>query len=387
MNPQSSSVINRFPTLLHVLRRLRLRSGALRQPTANSLEALECRIAPAGVVNVSFTGKALLITGDAADNDLTLTQNAQDLITITGNNGTQVSLNGAAAQAAVTLPKPVLGGVTAKLLDGADVLTVDGVDLPGFLSVQGGNGAAVGNGGNTVTLRNVNVKTNVLITNLNGFDRTNFEGLVVVGGGVTINNGNGAPNGNGCNIQDNATTDLRIAGAFTILNRVGADSIELGDAANIAVGRIIVSNGADNNPNTVDFSPAGNLTVATTVRVACGSNFDFVRIGAGNTAHIGGGVGIIDGSGDSDVRIFGDNGLATGSIGILNGKGNDTVSIDSVSGPVTVLGRVRIINADGNSDTTLSSSTGLYLGGAVAIANGVGLDNTHIGTSSAPTTI
>ena len=47
---------------------------------------------------------------------------------------------GGIAGGTVTLPAPVTGGVTINLGDGLDNLFIDGVQLPGSLSINGGNG-------------------------------------------------------------------------------------------------------------------------------------------------------------------------------------------------------------------------------------------------------
>src|SRR5690349_20565026 len=99
-----------------------------------SLEALETRDNPAGTVTATFTAGRLTVTGDAADNTLLISLGADDRLTISGNgSGTVVRLNGGPAGDAVTLSAPITGAVSIALGEGADVLTIDTIDLPGSL--------------------------------------------------------------------------------------------------------------------------------------------------------------------------------------------------------------------------------------------------------------
>src|SRR5262245_54628299 len=119
-----------------------------------SVEALETRDTPAGTVTATFTAGRLALTGDAADNTLLITRGMDDRLTISGDgSGTVVRLNGGPAEEEVTLPAPVTGAVSIALGGGADLLTLDAIDLPASLTINGGNGTAGGTAGNTVVLK------------------------------------------------------------------------------------------------------------------------------------------------------------------------------------------------------------------------------------------
>src|SRR5262245_44140934 len=103
-----------------------------------SLESLEARDTPAGTVTATMTAGRLTVTGDAADNTLLITMGWDDRLTISGNgSGTVVRLNGGPAGEEVTLPTPLTGAVNIALDDGADMVTIDTVDLPGSLTING----------------------------------------------------------------------------------------------------------------------------------------------------------------------------------------------------------------------------------------------------------
>jgi hypothetical protein len=142
-------------------------------------------------VTATFAAGLLTLAGDAADNVLLVTQAPDGRLSLSCNgSGTLVRLNGGPAAPAVTLPAPVAGPVTVALGDGADELPLDGVELPGSLSVNGGNGAADGPADNTVRLRDVRVGGSLGVTNLGGA-ATNLWGSVAVRGGLTVRNGPG----------------------------------------------------------------------------------------------------------------------------------------------------------------------------------------------------
>ena len=115
------------------------RRNSRRQPNRRvaAVQALEVRTMPAGTVMVAITATAttasVVITGDAAANDLAVDATAGQIV-ITGANSTSLSvrLNGGAAQSLAagtpftqTIPGTITTiDVTANLNDGDDSLTV-----------------------------------------------------------------------------------------------------------------------------------------------------------------------------------------------------------------------------------------------------------------------
>ncbi len=93
----------------------------------SSLELLESRIAPAGLVKVTVTAGVLNLEGDAAANDLTIEATYPGLLTITGNNGTMISFaNVTDVSASVNVPVTAL---TGDLGADNDVLTLNYLNL------------------------------------------------------------------------------------------------------------------------------------------------------------------------------------------------------------------------------------------------------------------
>src|SRR5262245_26571517 len=126
------------------------------------LEVLQFTTVPGGTVNVTFADGRLTLTGDAESNLVHITQGPEGMLTISSDgSGTMFRLNGSPARKGVVLPAAVTGGVVINLNDGADGLVMEGVEVPGGLTILGGNGSADGVAGNAVRLRDVHVGGNL----------------------------------------------------------------------------------------------------------------------------------------------------------------------------------------------------------------------------------
>jgi hypothetical protein len=111
---------------------------AFRRHTAPSIEPLEVRVAPAGLITATFTGGILTLNGDAAANELGLTSGAEGTFDLTGLNGTLIAFNGAAAAASVAAVGAIVS-LKATMGAGADRLESTAVPLGAF-SFDGGDG-------------------------------------------------------------------------------------------------------------------------------------------------------------------------------------------------------------------------------------------------------
>ena len=118
-------------------------------------QRLEDRTVLAGNVNVVLAGVNLKITGDADANDITIVRTDATHLQITGNNGTNILLNGAGAAGVQTVTvadftKLILG---VKLEGGNDVVTLG--QLAGNEIEVKGLKIETGIGADTVTVQNV----------------------------------------------------------------------------------------------------------------------------------------------------------------------------------------------------------------------------------------
>ena len=101
-----------------------------------AIERLESRDVPAGDVSVVLTGGALTVTGDAADNQLTIQQFSNGEVVVTGSAGTTINGRGDS----VSLGVVALDAVRLAGGDGADQLAVAGVTTAGEVVVTGDAG-------------------------------------------------------------------------------------------------------------------------------------------------------------------------------------------------------------------------------------------------------
>src|SRR4051812_44345201 len=148
---------------------------------SSSLELLECRIAPAGVVKVTVTGGVLNLEGDAAANDVTVESTSPGLLSVTGNHGTQISFAGVTeASASVTLPVTAL---TGDLGGGDDVLTAKNFDLAKGITLTDSTG------NNTILIANVRVGGGVFITTGSGDDSITVSGSTRSATPLTVSTG------------------------------------------------------------------------------------------------------------------------------------------------------------------------------------------------------
>src|SRR5687767_6284112 len=112
---------------------------AFRRSATPSIEILESRVAPAGLVTATFAGGILTLTGDNLDNTVTFQPVGQSVFQLIGSNGTTIALNGAAAAAIAVLDGDVTS-LKAQMGLGNDFLAFQLVEVTGSVSVDGGAG-------------------------------------------------------------------------------------------------------------------------------------------------------------------------------------------------------------------------------------------------------
>ena len=333
-----------------------------------SLECLEIRDTPAGTVTATFVGGHLTLTGDAAANVLLITQEPGDRLTISGNgSGTQFLLNGGPAKDAITLPAPTTGVVNINLGDGADGLIIDGIELPGSLSINGGNGAGDGPAGNMVSLREIDVGGGLSITNLAGADATQLLGTVNVQSGLRIRNGLG-----GSAVLGDNSTDLRVGGVFSVFGGAGADKVDLWGAVGVAVGGLAFRSGTDSDGSYFRVHPFGDLSVARGVWVTNGPGEDFTNLGGENLT-VGGAVVISNGGGGSRNTLLTLANMSIGQVVITNGAGEDHNDIHTYD-TALIRGGVKYINGAGDSFNYVGDGNLFTIGGNISFINGAGRD-------------
>ncbi|MCP4574148.1 MAG: hypothetical protein GY838_17440 [bacterium] len=174
-----------------------------------------------GNVVVTMADGDVLVRGDRADNAVIADQDGLPAgqIRIRGADGT--TING---QAEVILDD-VLGAVTMRLRGGDDTVTLDGVTLPGDLTVLGGRGD------NAVVLTDVDIGGDVTVRNGRGADTFELTGASRIGDDLTIDNRSGGATTTITGVSDGgappAITPLEIGGDVSLRNRRGATTTTL----------------------------------------------------------------------------------------------------------------------------------------------------------------
>jgi hypothetical protein len=245
---------------------------------------------------------------------------------------------------------------------------IDGVELPGTLTINGGNGAGDGPAGNTVRLNGVHIGGGLAINNLGGADATFLAGMVDVDGGLVIRNGPG-----GSTVSGDQTTALTVGGTFSVVNGSGFDKVDLWQAQGVAVRSLVFQSGSDGDGSYYRVHPAGDLTVAGGVRVINGAGEDRTQLGAGENVAIRGAVVIQNGDGGSFSNMIAGTDLSIGQVTITNGAGDDYNDIHTYE-TASIRGNVRFVNGTGEGHNYVGDGNLFTIGGNVTFVNGSGRD-------------
>ena len=296
------------------------------------LEPLEERIAPAGSVAAEVIGGFLVITGDAADNVISIDQLGLGAgqFRIWGNDGTTVG--GASSMEFSGVSK----GIRLFMGGGSDGAGLDHIAVSGSVTFDGGDGD------NTLEASGCSIGGKLAVTNGAGFQSTYVSGSVR--GNLSITNGDG---GSGVSVG------ASVGGNLVVKNGAGGD--ELVVTAPVG-GSVSVTNGMGDVMAAFASAIGGNLTMKT---------LDGAQAVSLSGADVGK-VTISHGSGDSDVLVA--HSLIGGTLSLTNAVGEHTILMDEGT---SVLGAVKVINGDGGSATQFENVT---IGRGGSIVNGAGLD-------------
>jgi hypothetical protein len=114
---------------------------------------------------------------------------------------------------------------------------------------------------------------------------------------------------------------------LTVTNGAGADTVSLGNANRVTVGRVRVNHGPGAGANATTLSPTVALTVGTSMRVTGGAGPDAVTLGGGRVS-VGGAVSIANGAGGSVTDLIPTGSLFVGgTVGVTAAAGSDTVRV------------------------------------------------------------
>ena len=363
-------------------------TNLMKKTPTSSIESLESRIAPAGLITVAYNAATGALTLDGADNldhSARIFQPAPGVLRIEGESGTEIeSAGNVSFDVKRVLSLTINGGA------GIDSFSLTNVSLVKTFTFNGGAGL------DDIIAGNLLVKGAVTLDlGANGGAAT-LDGLSTsVGGDLTVTYGDG-----GGTVTLAALTST-IKGALTATGGLGSDLLMLGGgklSVNKGIG--MVGNGGTDQ---LLLTAAGGSTVG---KGASGKALAFDGGGGNDKLLVAGSSAIFKGSlsfigGDStdelvlspatlniagDLSMIGDIGSDTSTFNIVSGVVKGAVTIDLGEGSnsftsnavLLSLGKTLTVKGGSSTDNLTITGTNLTVKGAVLIDHGAGTNSATI---------
>lgn len=336
----------------------------------HSIEPLEARIAPAGVVTATYieaTGE-LTLTGDAVANDVSLFQTGTNTYRIEGS-GTDIDVVGTTFKDIGKLTKLTITGG-----DGSDSFSLLNLRTLTSLSFSGGIGD------DTLGADNITVSGATEIHGNAGSDNVTFNGIsTLLNGTLTVDSAAAATD----QIVVDFDAQTTVVGGIVTFTGGGGSSDELGafgeGAATFSKG-IIFNPGAGGGDLNLDNDGAlsvGKLVTGESILYTGGDGADGLDVAGLGTATLAGGIRMTGGGDDDSIEFFEDattlkiGKLATGqSILFDGGAGNDSISFSTVFN-ANLSGGIEFSAADGDNFIEFLSTGGTQKIGKLATGESV----------------
>lgn len=339
----------------------------------HSLELLENRIAPAGLVLMEYNEKTgeLILTGDDAPNAIEIFQVAPGTFRIEGKDDagtlTKTSI-GEDGNGATTIKK--LTSLTINLGGGNDEVDLANLRSLKSLVVNTGIGNDSVKGYNVTSLGSVSFDTGA------GSDGVKLSGLsTVIGRDLVINDSEGGL------IFELGAASAKIGGQVLFAGGSGSDSLVTESATNLTIGKTLSFNGGLGGNNSIKFGNQGAISIGKSplgqsILYTGGAGADSISIGA-NRVTIQGSVEM-DGGGGADLLDLDGVTVSVGksragiSVLLAGGVGNDEIDIQG--GSVKLAGSLTL---DGGSDADFLDLSNLHMltvGGAIELNGAAGAD-------------
>jgi hypothetical protein len=300
------------------------------------IERLEGRIAPAGIVTVELTNGILTLTGDGADNSVTVEGGLTNQIRVTGMSGTTLN-NATDTELGFDLPSGGLRGINADLSDGGDTLSLTSLKTRLDIDID------LGGGNNLANLFGLNAR-NLVIAGGSGSDTISFPftGRTVLRGGLEVTAGDGTNN-------LSIISEAKIAKGISYVGGTGPDAIFVTAPKWTVNGGIDLAIGS--GPNTVSLftngTVNGSIRVTSLDEPAASNALAFITV----SSRINGDVTIDFGASNNAVNFLAIGSLAiAGKLTIDGGAGNDTVLIGGLN--VAIAGGVNFLGGAGTNSFT-----------------------------------
>lgn len=348
------------------------------------LEALETRLAPAGLVTITLANGVLTIAGDPRDNIVEITESspgiwrAQDL----SGSGTEFAFNGQPPSSAVSFFIPT-GGVKVDLKEGNDNFNLGGLDIAGALTVtdKAGN--------DDLGLFETRVSGAVKIDLGSGDDTAAFS-RTSIGGALSFKMGSGDDGvalgsgyyqavtvdlGTGTNTFGlDAGEPLRIQGNLNVVSAGGAletTSMVLATDNALIHGNVSLKVLAGSSQVDFGFFVGNHLRIAGNLSLQTAAGNDQIRLTEDLT--VGGQLSLKLGEGDNAVSSTGLKTFSLGSLAYTGGKGDDVLDLRGTIG--TIAGSVTTsLGSGGTNVVDVNPATSLIIGGGFSYKGSTGND-------------
>ncbi len=345
----------------------------------NSIESLESRIAPAGLVLATYNAvtRELTITGDDSNNSVTVFQTGPTSWRVEGNEDAALvntSINVAGEE---RFEIGAIAKLTVQLAGGNDVLEL--VNLRSLKSLSVDTGA----GNDVVETMGLVVKGNATFSMGTGLDAVDLDGLVAaVSGNLSVMDG-----GDGLTFTFGAASST-VGGAVQFTGGAGADALLMATDTNLKIGRQVefIGNGG---LDRLEFGNQGAVSIGRdalgrSVIYQGGSAADRIGIGSSKVALLGS-VEMTGMGGNDTLDIDGGlvsvgRSVAGVSVFLDGGQGADQIDLQGAS--FSALGQVYL---DGGTEADKLDLTGIHrlvLKAGLRVGGGAGADLLDISAES-----
>ncbi len=314
------------------------------------LEALEARLAPAGLITLTTAGGVLTITGDGADNGLAIIDvpgTGQWQLDNAGGLTTTFILNGVMVAAGTTFEAQ--NSIKATLGDGNDALLIDPSAAPSSMLTPGGISINAGKGNDEIrigTASSDQLMTGAVTVDLGeGNDQFATLATSVYSGAVKITGGLG----NDEVRFDGASADQVFLKGLTVDMGIGDDTFAATAKRFAVAGALNVTTG-------------GGVILTPTISFSS----DLMTFDGPVTLSVGSGASnILLGNAATDVLQFG------AGLKINGGTGADTVSLRGIH---TYAGAVAVDLKDGGNKMTIEDAAS-FTAPSLSVKGGSGTDH------------
>jgi hypothetical protein len=328
--------------------------------------------ATTGTVQAISVGGLLLLTaaggpGGTADQAVRLTTTAAG-VRVVGLHGTTVT--GATTFQNVT-------GVRYAGTAGHDWLFLDGLQIPGTVTVQGGNGA------NGTYVTGPALLAGLTVTTGTGADAVVLADAATVGGAVTVNQGAGDST---FQIGAAGTDRVTVTGAVTVTAGQGYDRVLLNGGGTVRLGAVTVQNGGGGSLVQLGVNATDTTAIDGALRVTSADGFDQLLAG-GAALDLGGSLAVQAGNGGSRTRLISTAVNVGGGVTVTAQAGDDTFDLGAAGRTFAVTGAVTATLGDGANTVSMSADRG-FVGGMLTLtaqgsANAVTLGQLQVAGATA----